>query len=863
MIRTSIAAILIAFASASAFSQYATLSGKVTNHAGKPVEFATIAIEGSAKGTITNASGEFKIKIPADRDISCIIRYVGFKDHLIRINLKENEEYYQEVILQKDVKYLKEVEVTGEMPDDKRREVSIIKIDPRIPKLVPSPFGDFTRILATLPGVVTASELSSTYSVRGGNYDENLVYVNDIEIYRPFLIRSGQQEGLSFVNPDMAADIEFSSGGWQAKYGDKLSSVLNIKYKEPKKFAGSVTLGLLGGSIHLEGASKNQRFSYLVGLRQKNSQYLLKTLPVKGDYKPKFTDIQTWLNFDLTRRTSPPEKEKRGIGETERRKTKQFTDSVRNNGGVGFRGAVRGASTTLGILASYARNRYLVQPSEQETTFGTFNRVLRLFVAFDGQELMQFDTYQGGLKLSRRFKKGKIDLIASVMNTREREFLDVESGYRLCQVGTEFGKKDFNKCVSTIGIGTNFNHARNTLLATVASFEHKGLLYNANARNSVEWGIKYSKEIIHDELFEYSFADSSDFVIDLQSTKTSIDLNTNRLSSFIQYNFKIDPSKTLNFGYRLSIWDFNNQLLFSPRIQYSWKPKWEKDVVFRSAIGIYQQPPFYRELRDKDGMINDSLKAQTSVHTVFGSDMNFKAWGRDFKLVSEAYFKYIYNVIPYDIDNVKIRYFANNNAKAYAAGLDFRVSGEFIKGAQSWFSLGYLTTKEDIEGDYYDVYYDSTGEEINPNLDGYDKVAYMDSLQPGYIRRSTDQRLTVGIFFQDHIPNNPSIKMYLNLVFGTGLPFGPPGSKRYRNFATAPRYQRVDIGFSKLIKFYDKGVDRKKRIESIWLGLEILNLLGYNNTISHTWVEDVYNTKWAVPNHLSARFFNLRIIAKF
>lgn len=850
---------LFLFSTTFTYPQHAYLTGKIFNPKGKPIELAVVAIEGSAKGVITNASGGFKINIPADQDIICVVKYLGFKDHIILINLKENEEYYVEVFLKKDIKYLEEVEIKGKTWQDKRQEVSIIKIDPRILKLVPSPFGDFTRTLSTLPGVVTASELSSAYSVRGGNYDENLVYVNDIEIYRPFLVRAGRQEGLSFINSDMVADIEFSSGGWQAKYGDKLSSVLNIKYKEPQKFGGSVTLGLLGGAIHLEGAAKNKRFSYLIGLRHKDSQYLLRTLPTKGEYKPKFTDVQAWLNFDLTSRPPPSEVEKREVGETEKRKTKLFTDSVGNSSGRGF----MGAKTTLGILTSYARNRYIVQPTFSKTDFGTFNMPLRLDVGFDGQELMQYDTYQGGIKLSHRFnKKLKTDLIASAMNSRQREFIDLEAGYSLCMVGTEFGKKDFKKCVSVIGIGTNFNHARNTLLATVTSLEHKGY-YNITHRNFLEWGVKYSKEMIKDQLSEYSFVDSSDFVIDLKSLKTGIDLNTNRFSGFVQNTFKIGSSGTLNYGFRLGYWDFNNQVLFSPRIQYSWKPKWKTDVVLRTAAGIYQQPPFYRELRDRDGRINDSLKAQTSIHSVFGSDIKFKAWGRDFKLVSEAYFKYIYNVIPYDIDNVKIRYFAKNNAKAYAAGLDFRISGEFIHGEESWFSLGLLTTKEDIEDDYYDVYYDSTGVEINPNFVGYGKVAYMDSLQPGYIRRSTDQRLTVGIFFQDHIPNNPSLKMSLNLVFGTGLPFGPPGSKRYRNFTTAPPYQRVDIGFSKLLKFYEKGFERKKRLESIWLGLEILNLLGYNNTISYIWVKDVDGTNWAVPNHLSTRFFNFRLIAKF
>jgi hypothetical protein len=694
------------------------------------------------------------------------------------------------------------VKDSKDQPIDQRRQVSSIRLDPKIPKFLPSPFGDFNKILATLPGVQSDSELSSQYTVRGGNFDENLVYVNDIEIYKPFLVRAGQQEGLSFVNPDMVSQVDFSAGGWQSRYGDKLSSVLAVKYKEPKKFKGSATLSLLTASLHIENSTKNRRFSYIIGARQKSAQYLLNTLPVKGQYKPKFYDIQSYLSFDLTKR-------------------KDSTDFERR--------------TTLGILSSYSRNRYFVRPASQETTFGTLDQLLKLSVQYEGQEVLEYTTYQTGVKLSHLFSdKVKTDFILSGVKTTERESSDVFGTYQLSEISTDPNAPNFNTSAVVIGSGGLYDHARNRLQATILNFLHRGY-YTYNAKNKFEWGIGESYENIQDKLKEYSFVDSADYITITKYYRTSANLQSYRTQAYLQHSIDFDSCHSLTYGVRVNYWSLNKQFLASPRLQYAFQPKWKKDFLFKLGAGLYQQPGFYRELRDRQGVVHTDLKAQSSFHFIAGSDYNFKGWGnRPFKFISELFYKYLWNVVPYDVDNVRLRYYGTNSAKAYATGVDFRVSGEFIKGVESWFNLGLLSTKEDVDGD-----------------------------DRGYIRRPTDQRVTASIFFQDHFPRNPSIKVYLNLVYGTGLPFGPPNSEKYRSALSGGQYKRVDVGFSKLLTFVNKDISKGKAFESVWISAEVLNLLGANNTISYMWISDVNSNQYAVPNSLSQRYLNLRVIAKF
>ena len=769
------------------------LSGAVTDSVSAPIEGVNVILNNGAAGTTTDAKGFFSFNL-VEGSYTIEFRHLQFDTKTEEIDLSDNASL--KIKLKHAIRVLGQVEVSEET-ESSREQVSVTRIDPKSAKELPSAFGEFTKILNTLPGVASNNELSSSYSVRGGNFDENLVYVNDMPIYRPFLVSGGQQEGLSFVNSDLVEKIEFSSGGWQAKYGDKLSSSLNIQYKNPERFAGSATVGLLGGAIHLENVSKNNRVHYLVGARHKSAQYLLNTLETEGEYLPRFTDFQSYVGIDLGKEADP-------------------------------------TKTELGILTSYARNRYLVQPEGRETTFGTFNQQLRLFVAFDGQEILSYDTFQGGLKLSHRFsERFKSSLISSAFVTREREFKDVEGGYRLCDVNNNPGSQNFNECVSTLGIGTNYGFTRNILYAEVFNVENRST-FIINDKNTLEFGFGYANESIEDELKEFDFVDSADFVTIERTFSNEIDLKSKRYTAYVQNSVELGTSQTLTLGTRVHYWDVNDEFLFSPRLQYSLKPNWQRDVVIKAAVGVYHQPPFYRELRDREGQINRDVKAQRSLHVIAGLDYDFKLWNRDFKFLSEAYYKSITNVNPYDVDNVKIRYFAENIAKAYAAGVDFRISGEFIPGSESWFSLGVLTTKEDLEND--------------------DK---------GYIRRPSDQRVNLGIFFQDHMPNDPTLRMHLNLLFGTGLPFSPPKRDEFRNAFSGQTYRRVDIGFSKSIIFNTPTTGDKYFFESLWIGAEVLNLLGAENIISYFWVNDFNNRQFAVPNGLSARFLNVKLIARF
>ncbi|GHA58228.1 TonB-dependent receptor [Pontibacter akesuensis] len=792
-------------------AQQATLRGKVLNEQREPLELATVAIKGTAVGTQTSAAGEFTLQVPAQPDLVLVVRYLGYRELQLAVTLQPGESRTLQLVLEADPQQLKTIDVRGKNEGDTRDQVSVTKLDPRDIRNLPSAYGDFNKVLVTLPGVVSNNELSSTYSVRGGNYNENLVYVNNIEIYRPFLISAAQQEGLSFVNPDLVENIEFSSGGWQPKYGDKLSSVLNIQYKQPERFAASVTGGLTGGSVHLEEASTNNRVSYLLGVRHKNGRYILQGLQVDGNYQPTFTDAQAYISFDLSK------------------------------------GEATG-NTTLGVLSSYASNDFTVEPESQETTFGTRQAALRLTVGFDGRELMAYNTFQTGLNLAHRFSANYLaEVIVSGVQSREREFRDVEAGYRLCDVSTT--GNNYGECLQDRGIGSEYNYARNALLARMVTAEVRNSLL-LSQRSHLQFGAKAGSENIQDKLQEYGFQDSAEFVTQDYFLDSKLELNTMRYSGYLQHTIELDSLKTFTYGIRATFWDFNGELNVSPRVQYSFITRRNPNLSFKAALGVYYQPPFYRELRNFAGELNSDIKAQRSLHAIVGSDYLFKAWGRDFKLTTEAYYKAMTNVIPYDLDNVRLRYYARNNAKAYAAGFDVRVNGEFIPSAESWLSLGVLRTRENVEGDSISVF-NAQGETIGRQ-------------EQGYIRRPTDQLLNLGVFFQDHLPDNPTVRMYLNLVYGSGLPFGPPSQPDYRNAFDGKSYKRVDIGFSKVIIVQSDLVERKKLgLESLWIGLEVLNLIDAQNRVSYTYVQDVDGVTYAVPNYLTGRRLNLRFVAKF
>ncbi|MFT4535620.1 MAG: hypothetical protein ACI9P5_002989 [Saprospiraceae bacterium] len=752
----------------------------VKDSLGVSIQAVSISANPSNRSTITNSDGNFSITLKKGK-YDLIFTHVKYKKLTRQIEVLDADLIIN-LTLKEKLTILEVVNIDGKTNLEKSLS-GMNEIDAKGLEDATTGTGEFTKILSTLAGVRSNNELSASYSVRGGNFDENLVYVNGIQIYRPFLVRAGKQEGLSFINSDMVGNIEFSAGGWEAKYGDKLSSVLNISYKKPEKTTARVNASLLGGSLYY-GTTKNNT-SYSVGVRHKNTRYLLGTLETKGEYLPKFTDVQAYID-------------------------KKFNNN----------------KTSLGVLMSLASNRYLTIPTTRTTDFGTFNQSFRLFVAFEGREILKYDTYQTGLKLTHFFSdRLKSELIASVVSTQERENFEIEGGYRLCDLNNNPSSKAFDECVLVRGIGTNYNAGRNRLDGQILGLEQRNTLYVNDVL--MEFGMRWDKEKIEDRLKEFEFTDSADFSTIIDTRNNEINLNSDRLSGYLQLskNSK-DSSHSVALGVRSSYWSFNDQWLFSPRIQYLFNPRSNDNTFYRFSAGIYQQAPFYRELRNRTGDIQKDVKAQYSEHYIVGLDHYFQAWGRQFKLSAEMYYKRLRNVNTYDVDNVRIRYFADNTTKAYASGFDIRVNGEFIEGAQSWFSLGILKTKEDIATD-----------------------------QKGYIRRPSDQRLNLGMFFQDYMPNNPSMRVNLNFFFGSGLPFGPPRDDNNRNRFSGDQYYRVDLGFLKIIT-------PKKGKHTIRIGVEILNLLGAQNTISYTWIEDVNSNQFAIPNALSARFANLRLQVK-
>jgi len=781
------------------------IKGKVT-YLGEPISYTSIVLNDSSKGFTANGFGEFRIKLKPDVNHKLTFSRVGFKSMVKKVTLKVGETLVLNLELIPDQTAIEQVEVIGK--DEKREQVGVFAIDAKLAKVQPSPFGDFSRLLTSLPGVVSNNELSSSYSVRGGSFDENLVYVNDIEIYRPFLVRAGQQEGLSFVNPDLVQSVDFYTGGWQSRFGDKLSSVLNVKYKEPEQIRASATIGLLFRSLSFEGSTKNKRFTWVAGMRQKTARYFLgasnifKGLAVRGEYFPLFTDGQAYFTYDLTSRK----------------------DSVQMP-----------RKTVLGLLISGASNQYSLIPTTRENSFGTFTNTLRITAAFDGEESMTYQTYQVGLRLSHKWNKlWKTDVTISGVNTAERERIDLESGYRLCDVQTDRSKSNFNECIFERAIGTEYQYARNRLRANVVNLLNRNY-FRPNEHREVEFGFGAAMEQISDNLYEYGFVDSADYVRVRPAVTTENSLNSQRVNGYLQQSHYFDKyNQSLTYGIRFNHWTLNGETIISPRIQYSFKPNWKKDWRFKVSSGVFQQPAFYREMRNKSGNVNIDLRAQRSVQLVLGADHSFMMWGREFRFWSEAYGKYMDRVVPYDVENVRLRYFATNSATAFATGADFRVSGEFIKGAESWFSLGVLSTREDVDGD-----------------------------GKGYIKRPTDQRVTFNMFFQDHLPNNPSARAYVQMTVGTGLPFGPPDNLPNRNLFKAPPYRRLDIGFSKVVSLEDRSTRVSRIFKQIWIGLEILNVTGTENVISYNWIKDVNNTQFAIPNTLSSRFLNLRLMLDF
>lgn len=800
-------------------AQTATLRGILLDELNTPIENANISANNV--GTTSNSNGFYSLKIPANKEVSVVFSHVSHKSVRVIFNLKNGQEFEFNPILKIEVEQIETVVITGTKRSDFE---GVTTISPQIIRTIKGAQPGVENLLKTLAGVNISNELSTQYSVRGGNFDENLVYVNGIEVYRPFLVRSGQQEGLSFVNTDMVQDLQFSAGGFQAKYGDKLSSVLDITYRKPTEFGVRADFSLLGGSITAEGVSKNNKLSALVGLRYRDNTLLVDAKETQTNYEPQFFDAQTYLNYKIS------------------------------------------SKFDLSFLGNISSNSYNYAPKTRQTNFGTLQNPIALLVFYEGQEEDKYNTYFGALKGSYQVNENlSLQLITSSFHTTEQEYFDILAQYRLGEVNSNIGDENLGEVEFSEGIGGQINHARNDLDALITTVEHRGD-FKKN-KNHFQWSIKYTNEDIRDRVVEWEVIDSAGFSINppnldqfdnqpytpntgplapYENTRARNATTVERLQAFAQWSKRSTLGSNevfYNFGVRTHQWNVSGQninskqqLVFSPRAQFSIKPNGKKDMLYRLSGGMYYQPPFYRELRNVNGAVNSNVKAQRSVHIVAGHEYSFQLWNRPFKLISEAYYKQLSNVNPYTVENVRIRYAANNDAKAYAYGLDVRLNGEFVAGTESWFSFGYLKTEEAIEG-------------------------------RNFIARPMDQRLKFGILFQDYVPKLPNMKMYLNLVYNTGVPGGSPSYADVYSYQNRlPDYKRADIGMSYGI------ISAKNRVKSGWkkyfkelaVGIEIYNIFDVQNSITNTWVRDVYSKRqYSIPNYLTPRVFNVRLNMRF
>jgi hypothetical protein len=799
--------------------QTAKVTGIVLDENNNPVEGVNVSYQ--SQSVVTNKTGFYVITIPANQKVVLVYTHVSLKSITATFQLKNNDVVEYNPVMSSKNAQLDEVIIKN----NRGRASGIISIEPEVIRRNPSLSGGIESVIKTLQGVTSSTELSAAYSVRGGNYDENLVYVNEVEIYRPFLVRSGQQEGLSFTNTDLIQNIEFSAGGFQAKFGDKMSSVLDITYRKPTKFGASLEASFLGGSISAEGVSKNKKWSAMTGIRYRDNSLLVNSQETESNFRPTFADVQTVINYDAS------------------------------------------AKWQWSFLGNIAQNKYSFQPLTRQTNFGTLSEPIALQVFYEGQEDTQFQTFFGAIKST--FKSNEDNtykFIASSYHTQEQEYFDIDAAYFLGEVDSNIGSETFGDVTFNRAVGSQLNHARNDLDALIINAEVKGS-HNVKKRFQIDWGVKYTHESIRDRIVEWEVIDSAGFsinppIIDIpndqpynpylgplvpfQNVRALNFVNIDRVSAFAQWNTKTTLGNSqlfLNAGVRTHNWmvsgdniTSSSQTVFSPRAQISLKPDWERDMIFRLSTGFYYQPPFYRELRDLNGAVQSDVKAQQSIHFVVGNDYNFKMWNRKFKLVSEAFYKTMNDVNTYTLENVRIRYRANNDATAYAYGFDCRLNGEFVPGTESWFTFGYLKTEENQDN-------------------------------RGNIARPTDQRLKFGILFQDYMPNIPNVKLYMNLVYNTGLPGGSPSYADVYQYQSRLRdYRRADVGF--FYSFTEKNELKPdghwlKKFKELSLGFEAFNLFNNQNAITNTWVRDAYTkNQYGIPNYMTTRVFNVKLTAR-
>ena len=826
---TSVIFILL-FLTAQSQRKYAFVSGTIKNDAGLAIAKASISILGYNNGVVSNDSGFYKIKVPAEKSFAIIFSHTGYAtlQKIFYLSANEEERYFPE--LKNSGTILETVTITEAR---ERKEIGLTKINPKSALALPSTIGGVEGLIKILVG--SNNELTSQYSVRGGNYDENLIYINDFEIFRPYLVRSGQQEGLSFINPEMARNVSFYNGGFQAKYGDKMSSVLDIQYKKPRQFGGSAYISLLEQGFHLEGSAKKERLTYLFGIRNRSNRNLLSSQETKGAYIPSSTDIQGYITYKLSDKWQ------------------------------------------LEMLGNFSATTFTLIPESAKKTSSVFSPLftanLGLDIFFEGQEKDGYKTNFIGLSaINQTSKNLKLKWMLSRFQNKEKESFDIAGAYLFGDRDFDNNSSSFGQITNPLGAGYYQNYGRNTLNINVWNATLKGN-YDKGF-HSIQFGNSIEQTNIQDKLYEWEYQDSAGYSLPVNTGKlntflnTRADLTIQKYSGYVQDNFNLSDSGRellLQVGVRYNYNSLNRELLISPRAQLSYKPNWQKDLVFKLAAGRYSQPPFYRELRRYDGSLNTALKSQKSNQVVAGLDYNFKRNLKPYRLTMEAYYKSMTDLIPYDIDNVRIRYSGANNAKGYAYGLETRIYGELVKDAESWLSIGLMRTRENIDGDYFYQYKNAAGEIINAQSP--DKTP-VDSVKNdvGSLRRPTDRLITIGLFLQDYLSTNKNFKVHLNMLYGSNMPFNIPNSVRYRNALIIDPYIRVDIGFSALL-LSEKNNRRShspfRNFENIWVSFEVFNLIDRPNTIAYQLIKDFSNTVYSIPNRLTPRLINLKLVARF
>lgn len=880
--------VLLIFLSGFSFAQEVTVTGRTVDRAGNPVEGIQVYSKDAKSDFFTDTSGKFQLVFSRIDTVEINFRTGSTSE--------ESERIDRIVGLKKGVNEIGDVQFsflskTGVEVFERVQDVFELPVRPPVDLSMIVGGTTERALVLTQAGVTSNNELTSNYNVRGGSYDENLVYVNGFQIYRPFLTRSGQQEGMSFINSALVKNIRFSAGGFDTQFGDKLSSVLDIEYKTPNDsvLKGSLVASMLGVEGHLE-QQVNPRFNYLIGARYRANGYFLNTLPTKGAYNPVFWDAQFLTNLRLNERV------------------------------------------TWSTIGHFSSNNFRFSPQTQRTDFGTANEAYSFVIYFDGQEQTRFQTMMGGTSVKWAVsEKTNLDFYATVFNTDEREYFDIQGQYFINELESDPSKEEFGDSISTLGIGTFLNHARNRLNATIFNVYHNGdhefqrgyLKGDSSiiAKNVLKWGVNFQLDDFTDRLSEWRLIDSAGYSVPqntpnevklFETIKGDLSLQSQRYTSFVQLNSQWSKNKknyavevkkkytdangkkyyrtfidtfdnsaakwALSVGGRAGYTTANNEFYITPRASVSYSPRTHmvrdtsiirRGVNFRFATGMYYQPPFYREFRTFDGNLNLNVKSQKSAHFVAGGDVYFNMWNREvpFKFTAEAYYKYLWDVNPYEIENVRTRYYANNDAVAYAYGLDLNIYGQFVEGIESFFKVGFLSTKEDIQNDFYDEYYNAAGEKIIFGFSDDQTVVDSARIYPGYVPRPTDQWLTFGALIQDRMPKYESFSVQVGIQYGAPLPYGPPDFSRYKDTLRIRAYFRVDIGMSYDFLYKAQQEEREtfwtRNFDDAILSFEVFNLLGVNNVLSKQWIQDVEGKYYSIPNYLTQRLFNLKLILRF